>query len=161
MCSKTSASRPHFHPYNWISRALLRTLFPLRAARPPPRHAIHPRYQLSTKASLPVTERFSLLGVAMISWTGWSNGSGDSTDDTRVSASRATRRGRIAERSFHPASIPRSQPSARVRRRSRTARDLHMLFADVRRQPPLPPSQAENASSILVARSFVVVRCRS
>jgi hypothetical protein len=36
--------------------------------------------------------------------------------------------------------------------------DLRMLFAAVRRQPSLPPSQAENASSILVARSFVVVR---
>jgi hypothetical protein len=32
------------------------------------------------------------------------------------------------------------------------------LFADVRRQPPRSPSQAENAGSILVARSFVVVR---
>jgi hypothetical protein len=34
----------------------------------------------------------------------------------------------------HPASIPRPPPSARVRRRSNTARDRHMLFADVRRQ---------------------------
>ena len=63
--------------------------------------------------------------------------------------------GRTPARSLptHPASIPRSSPFALVRRRSHTARDLHMLFADVRRQPPLPPSQAENAGSIPVARS--------